>query len=219
MLYINILLILIFAGCFVFLMKAGLWTNTLTLVNVLTAALVATNYFEPLANWMNRQEPSLKYAYDLLSLWLIFGVTVSLLRMATDYMSPIKVKFLLPVERVGGIVMALWVSWVFVCFTTMTLHTAPLARNFLLGSFQPRPESKMLFGSAPDQKWLAWVHRQSQGSLSRLSGTSPFDPRGDFIIRYGDFRATFEGQMTFSTSKGSAAAAPKSPQPLVLPPR
>ncbi|MGD9720748.1 MAG: CvpA family protein [Pirellulales bacterium] len=199
--YINLLLVLIFVGSFAFLLKSGLWTNTLTLVNVLTAGLVATNYFEPLASWLDGQESRLTYAYDFLCLWLIFAVVVSLLRVATDYVSPVKVKFHGLVEKIGGPIMAVWVSWVMLCFATMTLHTAPLARNFLMDSFQPRPETKMLYRLAPDRKWLAWVHRESQGSLSRLGGLNPFDPRGDFILRYGTRRQNFEGQMTFTTSK------------------
>jgi hypothetical protein len=207
MLYINIVLTLLLISCFAFLMKAGLWNNTITLVNVVTAALLATNYFEPLADWMDKQEPQFTYAYDFLAIWLIFGVAVTLLRMATDYMSPVKVKFFGLVDKIGGGLMALWVAWVVVCFATMTLHTAPLARNFLGGTFQPRPESKMLL-VGPDRKWLAWVHRQSQGSLSRLSGMAPFDARGDFIIRYGNRRDQFEKQLTFST-KGAAPAGGK----------
>jgi hypothetical protein len=210
---LNILLIIVFAGCFAFLMNAGLWSNTLSLVNVLTAGLLATNYFEPLAEWLDEQEPSLTYAYDFLALWLIFGITATLFRMATDYMSPIKVKFFLPVEKVGGVLMACWVSWVLVCFTTMTLHTAPLARNFLRGGFQPQPETKMLYRLAPDRKWLAWVHRESRGSLSRLSGVAPFDPRGDFIIRYGNRRGQFEGQLSFTAPKGSAPSSQGSQPP------
>jgi hypothetical protein len=200
--YITILLALIFVGCFAFLYKSGLWTNTLTLVNVLTAGLVATNYFEPLATWLDQQEPRLTYVYDFLCLWLIFGVTVSLLRVATDYVSPVKVKFHGLVEKIGGPIMAVWVSWVVLCFATMTLHTAPLARSFLAESFQPHPQAKMLFRLAPDRKWLAWVHRESQGSLSRLNGVNAFDPRGDFIMRYGTRRHNFEGQMTFTAPKG-----------------
>ena len=222
MLYINILLVLLFVGCFVFLMNAGLWSNTITLVNVITAALLATNYFEPMAKWLDKQDPRLTYVYDFLALWLIFAVCVSLFRVATDRMSHVKVKFFKLVDRVGGVLMALWVSWVIVCFTTMTLHTAPLARNFLLGGFQERPETKMMFRMAPDRKWLAWVHRESQGSLSRLSGVATFDPRGDFIIRYGNRRDRFEHQLTFAAPKGGAAAAetPSEPlPPLVLPSR
>ncbi len=206
--YISILLILTFIACFAALMKGGLWSNTITLINVVTAALLATNYFEPLAEWFDSQDSSFTYLWDFLALWLIFGVSMLVLRAATDYVSNVKVRFFMPVDQVGGIVMALWSSWVLVCFATMTLHTAPLARNFLDGSFQPTPTSKMLWAAAPDRLWLAWVHRESLGPLCRLGAVVPFDPRGDFVYRYGIRREEFEKQLTFTKTKDSAPAIP-----------
>ncbi len=211
MLFTNLVLLAILLVSLAFLTllgPSGLWTNTLTLVNVITAALLATNYFEPLADWLDRQNSQPTYAYDFLSLWLIFAVSFTLLRMATDFMSPVKVEFHKLVDRIGGGIMALWASWVLVCFIAMTLHTAPLSRHFLRGSFQPRPESEMLFGLAPDRKWLAWVHRQSQGSMSRIHGNVPFDARGDFVLRYGNRRSQFESQKTFMAPKGAASTNP-----------
>lgn len=202
---LNILLIVIFFACFASLMNNGLWSNTLALVNVLTAGLLATNYFEPLANFFERQDSSFTYVWDFLAIWMIFGIAMIVLRMATDYMSTVKVKFFVPVEKAGGLLMACWVAWVVVGFTTMTLHTAPLARNFLGGAFQPEAESKMLFGLGPDRSWLGWVHRESKGSLSRLGTPNPFDPRGDFILRYGERRAEFEDQLTLTKAGGAAA--------------
>jgi hypothetical protein len=199
--FFNILLILIFFACFASLMNNGLWSNTLTLVNVITAALLATNYFEPLAAYFEYQDFSFTYVWDFLTIWLIFGISMAVLRAMTDYMSTVKVRFFVPVEKVGGIVMALWVSWVVVCFTTMTLHTAPLARSFLGGSFQPEADSKMLFGLGPDRVWLGWVHRESKGSLCRLGEPAIFDDRGDFILRYGDRRAEFEKQTGLTSEK------------------
>jgi hypothetical protein len=196
--FLIILLILIFVAVFASLMTQGLWSNTITLVNVITAGLIATNYFEPVADFLESQEASFTYVWDLFAIWILFGVTMVILRAATDYMSNIKVRFFVPVEKVGGIVMALWVSWIVLCFTTTTMHTAPLSRHFLGGSFQKLPDSKMFFGLAPDRVWLAWVHRESKGALSRFSRVAPFDPQGDFIIRYSNRRGEFESQLTLT---------------------
>lgn len=195
----NLILILIFAGCFAFIFNGGLWSNTLTLVNVITAALLATNYFEPVADFFEDQNASMTYVWDFFALWLVFGGSMVILRALTDSASKVKVRFFMPVEKAGGIFMALWVSWVIVCFTTMTFHTAPLARSFLGGSFQPDADAKMFFGLGPDRVWLGWVNRESRGALRRLNGDAPFDPRGEFIIRYGDRRAEFEKQLSLTT--------------------
>ena len=201
---ITLIVLIIFAGCFASMFNNGLWSNTLMLVNVLTAGLLAFNYFEPLAEWLEQQQPSLNYIWDFVSVWMIFIVAMVALRSATDYVSNVKVRFFMPVDRAGSYIMAVWVSWVIVSFTTATLHTAPLARNFL--GFQPAPEDRMLSGFAPDRRWLAWVRRESMGSLCRLSDLNPFDPLADFILRYGNRREEFEGQLTLMTPKGAAAA-------------
>jgi hypothetical protein len=214
--FVAILLFVIFIACFVSLMNNGLWSNTLTLVNVITAGLLATNYFEPLAALFERQEPSFTYVWDFFAIWLLFGVAMIVLRAITDLVSQVKVRFFMPVDKAGGILMACWASWIVVCFATMTLHTAPLARNFLGGSFQVDPKDKMFFGLGPDRVWLGWVQRESRGALCRLSGAVvPFDPQGDFILRYGARRAEFEELKTFM--KSSAPAAPAAPTAIPRP--
>jgi hypothetical protein len=85
-----------------------------------------------------------------------------------------------------------------VCFTTFTLHTAPLSRNFLGGKFQEEgPKGANFFGIGPDWQWLAWMHTMSyDGALShRPEGNefeNVFDPKSDFILRYGARRKAFE---------------------------
>ena len=212
---INIILLLLLASCFASLFTNGLWSNTLMLVNVLTAGLLAMNYFEPLADWLEQQvSPSLTYAWDFVAIWLIFIAAMVALRGATDYMSPVKVRFLPPVDKFGGYVLALWTGWAVVCFATATLHTAPLARNFL--GFQPAPQEKMMWGFAPDRQWLAWTHRESKGAMCRLHELAPFDPYGDFILRYGKRREEFEGQLTLMT-KGGGGGAPAQLPPGIAP--
>ncbi len=164
--------------------------------------MIATCYFEPLADFPEKLW-SLAYTYlwDFFAIWLIFCLAMIFLRFATDFGSHIKVKFFMPVERAGGIIMALWVSWVMVCFTLATFHTAPLARNFLGGAFQPKPNSRMLFNIGPDQFWLGWVHRETGGPLSRIGTVSQFDPSGELILKYGSRRDEFDHQIGLTKSK------------------
>ena len=198
--YINLLLLAIFVGCAASLATAGLWSNFITLVNVITAALLAVNYWEPLADWLQAKDSSYTYLFDFVALWGIFGVGMGLLRPVTDALSKVKVKFIKPVDLGVGIFLACWVGWVLVCFATMTLHTAPLSRTFL--GFQKTPETRMFFGLAPDHTWLGFVQKESQGALARniqvkhpdgkLTNGNKFDPDGEFILKYGERRARFE---------------------------
>jgi hypothetical protein len=176
--------------CFAFLWNEGMWSNALTMMNTVLAGLLATSYFEPLANWLEELLPTYTYVLDFLSLWLLFALVYSLLREFTDRLSRYRVRFKKPVETAGSAVFALGTGWVLLCFAMMTLHTAPLARTPLRGSFQSAPMSNNFLGLAPDRLWLGFVQKCSLGSLS-LSPPRAFDPEGEFILKYGTRREQF----------------------------
>jgi hypothetical protein len=161
------------------------------LINVVSAALVATNYFEPVAELFDDIVPDYGALTDFVSVWLVFAGTLGILSGATDFLSRVKVRFLRPIDQYGGIALAIWIAWVSLCFTTMTLHMAPLPRNYLGGDFQPKPESRMLFGLAPDHRWLGFVQKMSRGQYC-CSPENMFDPRADFILKYSQRRGSFE---------------------------
>jgi hypothetical protein len=182
--------VILFA-CVAMLYKDGLWNNALRLMNVIMAALLATNLFEPLARWLDDMLPSYTYVWDFLSLWALFAAFVTVFRLSTDRISLIKVRFLGIADRIGSAFFAFWIAWVMVCFTAMTLHTAPLARNFLFGGFTA--EERMLLGFAPDRQWLGFMKKVSMGSYCRSTLASEpekyvFDPNADFMVRYNTRR-------------------------------
>jgi hypothetical protein len=187
---IFLLLIVLVLFAFVALLFAeGMWSNAIRLINIVTAALLATNFFEPVARLLEGWSPKLTYVADFLALWLLFAAAMAVLRTFTDQVSRVKVRFPEQVDKVGGTLFALWVGWVFVCFLMMTLHTAPLARNFLFGGFQP--EERMIFGLAPDRKWLGFMQQMSLGTFCRSATREQwkkeefvFDPRAEFLPKY-----------------------------------
>jgi hypothetical protein len=187
----------ILLACVAMLYREGMWSNGILLVNVVTAALLATNFFEPVAGFLEARMPWASYLCDFLSLWMCFCAFLFLLRMATGYASRVRVRFLGIADRVGGALLAAWVGWVLVCFTMMTLHTAPLSRNFMDGGFDP--EERMLFGLAPDRQWLGFMQKMSLGTFCRSTGPQDgpegkrvFDPGSDFMLRYATRRANIE---------------------------
>jgi len=197
---VTVLFFIILFACIACLYTEGIWGNALRLVNVVTAALLATNFFEPVASMAEGWFPSLTYVCDFLALWGLFAVFMVLFRLATDYLSRVKVRFLNIVDRIGGAVLAIWVAWVMVCFTATTLHTAPLARNSLWGSFQP--EQRMFFGLAPDRQWLGFVQKMSLGGFARSASKAEldrekyvFDPSAEFMPKYATRRANLENQI------------------------
>ncbi|MHC4177153.1 MAG: hypothetical protein ACYSWU_06585 [Planctomycetota bacterium] len=203
----GLLLFVIFAVCFGFLFTEGMWSNAVRLINVITAALLATNCFEWAAGVLEGWGASFTYFWDFLALWGLFALFNAILRGATDHISKVKVRFRKITDQIGSPVFAAFVGWTMVCFTAMSLHTAPLARNFMRGSFQP--EEKMLLRLSPDRKWLGFVQRMSLGTFSRTATaedireepeweedkTRTFDPRGEFMPKYATRRANLEAHV------------------------
>jgi hypothetical protein len=187
--YLTLLLLVIFFCCIGFTVQNGIWGNGILLIIVVSAGLLAVNYFEPLANYLQSLEPSYTYLFDFLAFWAVFALSAGLLRALTDKLSTVKVKFRKPFDQIGGLILGAWVGWVMVCITLMSLHTAPLARNFMQGAFQEKPDSRMFFGLAPDRTWLGFAQKSSEGAFST---GQVFDPLGEYILKYSERRARFE---------------------------
>jgi hypothetical protein len=210
---LTLFLLLIFAACIGLLYTEGMWSNAIRLVNVVTAGLLATSYFEATAGMLEGMMPSYTYVCDFLAVWLLFALFMVVFRLLTDTISRVKVRFLGLADRIGSVFFAVLVGWVMMCFTGMTLHTAPLARSFMGGY---SPESRMFLGLAPDRQWLAFVQRVSLGQFSRgmseedrkknLYGQREgdkdwekklrvFDRNSEFLPKYATRRARLEAHM------------------------
>jgi len=194
-------LIVVFMACVGFLYTEGMWGNALRLINVVTAALLATSLWEPLAGFLEGSiSKRFSYFWDFIALWVLFIFFLLVFRLATKFASKVNVKFLGLANRIGGAVFAVWIGWVMVCFTLMTLHTAPLKANFLFGGFKYEDEERMFFELAPDRLWLGYMERMSKGPFSR-STPRVFDEEHKFIPKYGARRSAWHEHQSTS-SKG-----------------
>ncbi|MFZ1933266.1 MAG: CvpA family protein [Thermoguttaceae bacterium] len=184
-----LMLVLIFAvvaTCF----NEGIWSNVVRLINVITAGLLAMTFFEPLARALDGWQPSYTYMWDFLSLWGLFSVFLLIFREITDRVSRVNVRFLKIVDRIGGVVLSLWIGYAMVCFTMMTLHTAPLGRNFLYEGFSTQTDARMFFGvTPPDRQWLGFTQKMSTGAFA---GAEEFDPNAEFMPKYATRRTDLE---------------------------
>lgn len=195
MIFSLLLLAIVFAVA-ASLFRDGLWSNAITLINVVTAGLLAVNYFEPVTRYLTNMVPYMDYNWDIMVLGILFAASYAVLRAIGLQISKHRVRFHPLVDQIGAGLLALASGFVVVGFVTFALHTAPLARHFL-GGF--KPEEKMLFGLAPDRQWLGFVSRQSGGgswgsNVTTDDGavTSQFDPTGEFMLRYASRRTYLE---------------------------
>lgn len=193
---LSLFLLAIFLACVVLLFSAGLWKNVLRLINVVMAILLAVNFFEPLAGALeNYLGVAYTYFCDFVALWGLFVVSLAVLRMGTEFVGPVKVAFGPKVDRAGSVLCAGLIGWVLVCFTLLSMHTAPLPRCFL--GFQP--EVPTLLGVAPDRALLGFLQGVSQGAFAApiseenvAAGSHGIDPTGDFLLKYNVRRASLE---------------------------
>jgi len=194
------MLIFIWFVCIAFLWNEGMWSNCLTLINVLLAALVAMNYFEPVADFLDEKQPSYTYLWDYLSLWFIFFIVFAIARTATGLISNTRVKFIPQIEQAGRVISVLLIGWILVCFALSALHTAPLARTAIRGGFQEKPMSNNFLGLAPDRMWLGYVQHRSKNALA-TSGPNVFDENAEYIFKYGERRRKFSELETVRVNK------------------
>lgn len=183
----------------------GLGSGFISLVNMLLAALVATAFFEPFADQLEYGTgPSGKqygYICDFVAIWLLFVGSAIVLRMLTDSLSAVQLRFDFITEMIGRTLIALMAGFLFVCFTHFTLLVAPLP---LTGS-----ETTTSFAT-PHQIWMNLTRGLSRGALAEsketrlapayheehalIQGDSEireFDPLQTFQAKYQERRSRF----------------------------
>src|SRR5215210_3775980 len=107
MLAIVTILIMLAVG-YVYLTE-GLFTACMMACNVLAAGLVAFNFWEPMADWLETQFAGtflLGYE-DALSLVLLFSLSLGLLRLATNNLAAVQIEFHPIMQSAGGILFGL----------------------------------------------------------------------------------------------------------------
>lgn len=137
----------------------GAWGAANAFLCVLIAALMAMNYFEPLADFL---EARIGYHYknytDVVALLGLFiGLTFGL-RLGSESLAPLYIRLPAIVDQLGKWAFGALTGYLTMAFLLMALHTAPLPREFL--GF--KPERKNFLGMAPDRQWLGFVQHVTE---------------------------------------------------------
>jgi hypothetical protein len=135
----------------------GLWGNAIMWINLIISAMVAMSFWESVARLFDKQAPSFTYLWDILAVWLVFVVTMGILRAVTGFLSKRKVRFHRLMEQIGNIGMAIVVATTMTCFTAWTLHLSPLAPNPFRGAD--------LRSSFAANTWIAAMSFSSGGTM------------------------------------------------------
>lgn len=219
---IDLLLLAVLAVVTWCVASDGAWSAGLTFLSVLFAGLLAMNFFEPLANWMEgtfSSTPEWQMRWDYIALVGLFTALVFGLRFATEYIVPTYIQVPRPVHEAGRWICALGTGYVTMAFLLAALHTAPLPREFV--GF--KPERRNFFSAAaPDRQWLGFTQYVSEKSLGRGDYPRIFDgPQftlpnqtnnvwPSFPIRYASRREAFaSGNMTQASQSAPPQVIPR----------
>ncbi|MFC1759327.1 CvpA family protein [Planctomycetota bacterium] len=192
---LNICVFIIIAICVAMTWQEGLWTNAISVINALFSAIIASMYYEPLAGFLDTQMPTFTYFNDFLSLWFLYCFAFLFLRTIAETLSTSRVRFKLPVDKMGGAAAGLAIGWFLIMFFVFTIHVAPLNQIPFKGTFSPTPTANNFF-VAPDRMWLGFLQSRSAGAMA-TSGPTRFDPDSEFILKYGERRMRFSKEKKF----------------------
>jgi hypothetical protein len=193
---VNLLVAAVILGLTYALASEGLWGACLMFFNVLFGALIAFNFYEPLAKLIADNASILAGFADMVCLLLLFVVTVFILRLTTETLAPAMVRFPTPLYHLGRWFFALACSLVTVAIVLLGLDCAPVHKK-IFGVIDYK--QKVPFGLGLERQWLAFF-QQTTGQIfvshapttrdpfGEYRDAQVFDPRGEWLLIHQEAR-------------------------------
>jgi uncharacterized membrane protein required for colicin V production len=117
---------------FAMMVREGLWSNTLSLANILISGLAAFCFYGPLAAWLDEQmDGQFTYLIDYVMVWALFVLFMIACRLLTRMASATRMRFKHPIDPVGGPLVGFLAAYTMAAFTTATLFMAPMPKSAL----------------------------------------------------------------------------------------
>jgi hypothetical protein len=140
----------------------GAWGAAITFLCVLFAGLLAMNFFEPAAKYLDKISAGFANYSDLVALVGLFALFTFLFRSYTDYLAPTELAHDGRVYQLVRWLFAAATGYTTMAFLLTALHTAPLPREF--AGFKPERQN-FFDAAAPDRQWLGFVQYVSERAL------------------------------------------------------
>lgn len=184
--------IVIFAGL-AMTVREGVWSNTLTLINVIISGVVAFGFYSPIVAYLDEEVTSGQHTYwlDFAIIWALFAVTMLILRTLMVAASKTRLRFKHPIDPVGGPILGFLAAWVLAAFTLATLHTSPMPKNQFGGKLVYSDADSASMITSPDAAWLRFIERVNPASALGSGSTDKFSAKG-FVKIYTDRREKFD---------------------------
>jgi uncharacterized membrane protein required for colicin V production len=183
--------------------REGLWSNTLTLVNIIISGLVAFGFYAPLVVYLDETVTDGQHTYwlDFAVLWALFAVAMVVCRSLTAAFSKTRMRLKYPIDDVGGPLVGLIAAFVLASFTLATFHAAPMPKDFLGGKLAYGDAESVSSVGQPDALWLKFVASVSGPEALGSGSTSRFS--GKFVKIYADRREKFQKAPSLVVKRGT----------------
>jgi hypothetical protein len=199
----------------------GLWGAALVFFNVLFAAMISFNFYEPLARLVDSTGINWGFS-DTLCMLGLFCVTLVVFRLTTETIAPVMVKFPTAVYHAGRLVFSVGGAAVTMAVILLAFHAAPVHKKIF---FSIDHKSKPPFGLGLDHLWLSFFQYETGAVFSNLGrgGRDPyrtyghggrvnvFDPKAEWLLLHYDARPYGTGSVLGDDEGGGEAAAAAAP--------
>lgn len=181
------------------LTSEGLWGAALMFFNVVFAGMITFNFYEPLADLVDKT--GLKWGFsESLCILLLFSVSVLLLRLTTESLAPAMVRFPMPIYQAGRFVFGLGGACVTMAIIILAHEAAPVSKKVYKAIVY---DTKPPFGLGFDHQWLGFFQFETGAVFVQYSNAGQpdpyrtfgqghpiklFDPKGEWLIDHQNAR-------------------------------
>ncbi len=212
---LDLILFLLILGIIYALSSEGIWGASLMFFNLLFAALISFNFYEPVAKLIAENASFAVNWADMLAMMLLFIIPLLLLRLTTETIAPAMVRFPTPVYHLGRFIFAVGGSAITVAMVMLAFEAAPVQKKIVgVADFKYEP----FFKKRLDRDFLAFFQYTSGYTFAR-TGAGPagdsefpsrpmlFDPRAEWLLEHQKARP-FGTEAILPEAPAEAGAAP-----------
>lgn len=192
---VNGVTALLMLGIMYALASEGLWGAALMFFNVLFSALIAFNFYEPLADLLAKNVSAMAGYADTLCLLGLFIVSIVIFRIVTETIAPAMVRFPLPLYHAGRWLFGFLTGAVTIAIVLLAFETSPVHKKmFGVMDYDFKPP----WGMALDRHWLAFFqyttgcvfanYNDENGNHGDYLNAKLFDPQGSWLIDHQNAR-------------------------------
>ncbi len=178
---LDLIIAFLVLGLTYVLTSEGLWGAALMFFNVLFGAMIALNFYEPLAKLID--STGLNWGFsDTLCLLLLFSASVMLLRMTVETVAPAQVRFPVPIYQIGRLVFGLGGAAITLAIIILAFHCAPIHKKmFQAVQYDTRPP----FGLGLDHHFLGLFQNETGGPFAQVRREGSAIPSANTATRTG----------------------------------